>query len=265
MKKRWVLGLVFMLLAAPAWATLINPIGGGNGSELSVQQIMNNFTAGGTSTASQIADQDAIWQITGNGTSAATLIIELAGNANINEFGIYQFNGSTPNLIQLFAGPQSGGSKTAVTILNNGDVYTGLNAISLVTPQGHFSQGTSFGYYLQTDFTQRPVLTWYSEMVRNSDGMDHMVTFQGIGDTITLPAGSGTTTGQWAPGEYLLAFEDMPINYSVVNQNGYGDWDFNDMLVMVESVKPVPEPGTMMLLGSGLVGLAGWGRKKFRK
>ena len=29
--------------------------------------------------------------------------------------------------------------------------------------------------------------------------------------------------------------------------------------------KPVPEPSTLLLLGSGLVGLAGYGRKKFKK
>lgn len=35
--------------------------------------------------------------------------------------------------------------------------------------------------------------------------------------------------------------------------------------VLAASGSPVPEPATIFLLGSGLVGLAGWGRKKFKK
>ncbi len=58
--------------------------------------------------------------------------------------------------------------------------------------------------------------------------------------------------------KWILAFEDVPIS-------GGADGDNNDMVVTAESIVRVSEPGTLLLLGSGLVGLAGWGRKKFRK
>ena len=78
-----------------------------------------------------------------------------------------------------------------------------------------------------------------------------MVAFQGKGiDTVALP---GLAHGLWTSGEYILAFEDL---------YGGGDKDYDDFVVMVESVVPVPEPSTLILLGSGLLGFGAIGLRR---
>ena len=88
---------------------------------------------------------------------------------------------------------------------------------------------------------------WTSRPVpENSDSLDHMVTW-------LITGGAGNTAGN-----YVIAWEDLPGELG----NG-SDRDFNDLVVEV-NVAPVPIPAAILLLGSGLVGLAGI-RKKFKR
>ena len=42
-------------------------------------------------------------------------------------------------------------------------------------------------------------------------------------------------------------------------------WGLDDIRFASSSVTPVPEPSTLLLLGSGLAGLIGYGRRRMRK
>lgn len=89
-------------------------------------------------------------------------------------------------------------------------------------------------------------------------------------------------TGLLGDGSYSFAYENQDFGASILGlvqinllgtldvtiQSLWGDFCFGQSVLTAygeSNSAPVPEPASMILLGTGLLGLAGYGRKKFKR
>jgi len=174
------------------------------------------------------------WSINATGGSENTVMLTLTGNASGLQFGIFDPT-DTSNKLALF----DGGTKGYHTSLFGDGAgsffatsYTNVfGSPGTTSPTVTFGDGNLFGYYLTNGTT-----TFYSSLMLNKDGTSHVVTYAGDGtNKVAL------TNGWFNPGEYLMAWEDGT------------DLDYNDFVVMIESVHPVPEPATLGMFGFGVL------------
>ncbi|MBN1845613.1 MAG: hypothetical protein JW810_08015 [Sedimentisphaerales bacterium] len=121
-----------------------------------------------------------------------------------------------------------------------------IQSVTRTLSAGDLSDTFRFGLRLQN----QKGYTWSSAPADNTqlekgipgDGLDHMTTWQ-----ITGNAGfAGNQVGN-----FVFAWEDLPADNRFYNFDG----DYNDLVVEVASVRPIPEPASitlMALIGLGL-------------
>ncbi|NOT01928.1 MAG: DUF4114 domain-containing protein [Phycisphaerales bacterium] len=194
------------------------------------------------------ADDDqisaALFENQASGGAVATFIIELAGFASTNRFGIYS-GGDSSNKAEVFNGSHTAGDQAVISFMANGDIK-----VNFVVVANGF--GDRFGFYLDVYGGDSTLdATYYSEDSLNGGDAQALI-YQGDDATkLQLP---GFSAGIFSNDEVIVAFEDVLL--------GSSDKDYDDLVVLVESVTPVPVPGAALLAIVGLP-VVGWARRRF--
>ena len=228
-----------LVVADTAKADLTNsrPVVPRVGSERTLQQILDDVLA---PPIDAVNDQSSAAVFTNVGDeSTATMIIEIAGFRNENTFGIYSYL-DAGNTATIFDGQAAAGDTATITFKANGDVTVSYDS-TVNTYSGVFAgSGTPmFGFFITTPEGN----TFYTEDSLNIGHNPQALIYQG--DDRTTVDLSDVPPQTFGSDDFIIAFEDLVY--------ARGDQDFNDLVVMVEGIAPVPAPAAVWL---GVVGVA---------
>jgi hypothetical protein len=242
MKVSHVLGAAILILTMAAGSVSALPINSNrpfdNGNLGSLQGILNdNFSHRINAVTGQ--SSVAMWEES-DGTPSAYAVAAVRGDNGV--FGVYNNAGTE---VTLLTNPTTNSLTSFFifadgTLLANGSTYTGFGETF-----GFFWKDTNNGNTAYTEDSKNGgTVRALSYLVKDgtvvSGNLAHYFTSNGL---------TARNNDDWA-----LAFEDLPN----------GDFDFNDAVLYVKDISAVPEPGTIFLLGAGLLGLGFYGRKRMK-
>ena len=219
----------------------------GDSGEPSLQGSFDSMLGANTlsATTSCLDDgDDAAWTTVGS-IGQVDIVLELAGNASTNVFGVYDLN--KPNArLSIFDGADAAGDQAVLRLRQTVNGWrVSVQEVGTAGWTHQLISTSAFGFYLSVQGQG----TFYSQSARNSDRVDHLYAYRGT----STPFLNGALEGEFfSRQDYILAWEDLL---------GGGDRDYQDFVAVVQDITPVPLPTPVLLLISGLIGLAGVSRR----
>jgi hypothetical protein len=257
MRKILVLMAMLLLVANTAMADNIRPFQPPTGDLNPLQAIFTGIGSSIDVDTDQISP--AYFVPTGFGSSAAAFIAQVTWAqfpGSFLEFGLYEL-GNPNNTVTVIPGGVN--PLTSVNIQFNFVAGTVTTRDAITGTQIDTASFTSpFGFYTYTEWNNTGFL--YSDDSLNPSGSAQQLIYKAKGENVSLPYPTPVLNLNDI-GHFYVACEALAIN-GALGTFAEGAFDFNDMVVMLESVQPVPLPGAVLLLGAGLARLAAYARRR---